>query len=160
MKIRHPKLFQGEYLFPVGSSYLVVNKYWGALSPREYLLTVTPNILTETPYMESLCTRQVYMVKRSKTKKLTFIVSNLCIWCKTIIFPLISLRKLSYNIEETCASYFNKETGSSCIYYPQCDLCYHDRSCKTKLFELNSRERGSAWLVTAPFFIVFVVFIF
>ena len=53
MKMRHPKLFQGEYLFPVGSTYLLVNKYWGssyfpvnnywaALSPREYLLKVTP----------------------------------------------------------------------------------------------------------------------
>ena len=108
----------------------------------------------------NVCVRQVYMVKRSKTKKLSFIVSNLCIWCKTILFPLVSSRKLSYNIEETCASYFNKETGSSCIYYPQCNLFYRDGSCKTKLFELSFRERRSVWLVTAPVFIVFVVFFF
>ena len=52
MKILHSKLFQGEYLFPGGSIYLLVNKYWGSnycplnnywrvLFSVEYLLTVT-----------------------------------------------------------------------------------------------------------------------
>ena len=55
MKILHSKLFQGEYLFPWGRTYLLVNKYWrssyfsvnnyrGVLITREYLLTVTPVI--------------------------------------------------------------------------------------------------------------------
>ena len=30
MKILHSKLFQGEYLFPWGRTYLLVNKYWGS----------------------------------------------------------------------------------------------------------------------------------
>ena len=52
MKILHSKLFKGEYLFPWGRTYLLVNKYWrssyfpvnnyrGVLITREYLLTVT-----------------------------------------------------------------------------------------------------------------------
>ena len=60
MKMRHSKLFQGKYLFPGGSTYLLVNKYWGSsyfpvnnywgvLFPREYLLTVTPVF---SPYLE------------------------------------------------------------------------------------------------------------
>ena len=54
MKIPQSKLFQGEYLFPGGSTYLLVNKYWGSsffpvnnywgvLFTEEYLLTVTPS---------------------------------------------------------------------------------------------------------------------
>ena len=53
VEIPHSKLFQGEYLFPGGSTYLLVNKYWGSsyfpennywgvLFTREYLLPVTP----------------------------------------------------------------------------------------------------------------------
>ena len=53
VKIPHSKLFQGEYLLPRGSTYLLVNKYWGSsyfpvnnywevLFTREYLLTVIP----------------------------------------------------------------------------------------------------------------------
>ena len=53
MKTPHSNLFQGEYLFPEGSNYLPVNKYWGCeyfpvnkywgvLFFGEYLLTVTP----------------------------------------------------------------------------------------------------------------------
>ena len=53
VKIPHSKLFQGEYLFPGGSTYLLVKKYWGSsylpvnnywgvLFSGEYLLTVTP----------------------------------------------------------------------------------------------------------------------
>ena len=34
VKIPHPKLFQGEYLFPGGSTYLVVNKYGGVVTSR------------------------------------------------------------------------------------------------------------------------------
>ena len=29
-EISHSKLFQGEYLLPGGSTYLLVNKYWGS----------------------------------------------------------------------------------------------------------------------------------
>ena len=29
MKIPYSNLFQGEYFFPGGSNYLLVNKYWG-----------------------------------------------------------------------------------------------------------------------------------
>ena len=53
VKIPHANLFQGEYLFPEASNYLLANKYWGSeyfpvnnywgvLFFREYLLTVTP----------------------------------------------------------------------------------------------------------------------
>ena len=53
VKITYPKLFRGVYLFPGGSTYLLVNKYcgssyfpvnsyWGILFSREYLLTVAP----------------------------------------------------------------------------------------------------------------------
>ena len=53
VKKEHSKLFQGKYLFPGGSTYLLVNKYWGSsyfpvnnywgvLFTREYLLTVKP----------------------------------------------------------------------------------------------------------------------
>ena len=53
MKIPHSNLFQGEYLFPEGSNYLLVNKYWGSKYFRvnnywgviffgEYLLIVSP----------------------------------------------------------------------------------------------------------------------
>ena len=52
VKIPHSNLFQGEYIFPEGSNYLLVNKYrgskyfavnnsWGVLFFGEYLLTVT-----------------------------------------------------------------------------------------------------------------------
>ena len=52
VEILHPKLFQGEHLFPGGSTYLLVNKYWGSSyfpvnnywgvpCTQEYLLTVT-----------------------------------------------------------------------------------------------------------------------
>ena len=30
VKILHSKLIHGEYLFPGGSNYLLVNKYWGS----------------------------------------------------------------------------------------------------------------------------------
>ena len=53
VKVLHSNLFQGEYLFPEESNYLLVNKYWGSkyfpvqnywevLFLGEYLLTVTP----------------------------------------------------------------------------------------------------------------------
>ena len=53
VKIPYSNLFQGEYLFPEGSNYLLVNKYWGSkyfpvnnywgvLFFGEYLITVTP----------------------------------------------------------------------------------------------------------------------
>ena len=68
VKISHSKLFQGEYLFPGGSTHLLVNKYrgssyfpvnsyWGVLFTREYLLTVTPetdNIYYHQWYMSLL----------------------------------------------------------------------------------------------------------
>ena len=52
MKKPHSKLFLGEYLFPGGNTYLLVNKYcgssyfsvnnyWGVLLSVEYLFTVT-----------------------------------------------------------------------------------------------------------------------
>ena len=53
MKVPHFKLFEGKYLFPGGSTHILVNKYWmnsyfpvnnywGVLISGEYLLTVTP----------------------------------------------------------------------------------------------------------------------
>ena len=53
VKIPHYKLFQGEYLFPGGSSYLIVNKYWEssyfpvndywpAIFSGQHLLMITP----------------------------------------------------------------------------------------------------------------------
>ena len=56
MKIPHSSLFQGGYLFPEGSNYLLINKYWGSkyfpvnnywgvLFFGEYLLTVAPVFL-------------------------------------------------------------------------------------------------------------------
>ena len=67
VKILHSKLFQGEYLFPGGCTYLLVTKYWwSSYSPvnnywwvlfaREYLLTVAlPKLVwicinVETPW--------------------------------------------------------------------------------------------------------------
>ena len=58
VKIPHSKLFQGEYLFPGGSTYLLVNKYWwssyfsvknylGVHFSGEYLLTVAPEIIPD-----------------------------------------------------------------------------------------------------------------
>ena len=59
MEILHPKLFQGEYLFPGGgtclpvnkywgSSHFPVNNYWGVLFTQKYLLTVTPALSVST----------------------------------------------------------------------------------------------------------------
>ena len=59
VEILHPKLFQGEYLFPGRgtcllvnkywrSSYFPVNNYWGVLFTQEYLLTVTPALRVST----------------------------------------------------------------------------------------------------------------
>ena len=74
-----------------------------------------------------MCICQVNMVKRNK-KSPGF-------------FPLLSLRKLNYNTEEACASYFTEETRSFWICCPQCNLRYHDESYETKLLELHFREK-------------------
>ena len=43
MKIPRSKLFQRDYLFPGGSTYLLENKYWqSSYFSGEYLLTVIP----------------------------------------------------------------------------------------------------------------------
>ena len=75
VKIPHSNLFQGEYLFPEGRNYLLVNKYWGSkyfpvnnywgvLFFGEYLLTVTPGLIPDPGFDVSFIARNTALILR------------------------------------------------------------------------------------------------